>query len=403
MSAIKDRSKALENALAALKEEGADASSLAVIEGEIKALRSAYDEKVKEMERFQIMFDWSPCTLSWIDHNLNYLGVNKALCDIFKLPAEDFIGKEVGSHSKQAFFREFSKELFNIKEDTHSLELTVNIKGQDRSFYLLGTKFKQGNEAIIIGLDVTELVHMEKSMALMERLSSLGEMVAGIVHEINNPLTVIKNRAHRIPKLLKLGDIERAQSDAESINATCTKIEKIIHGVKTFVRHGQDDPRTIGDLRDSLDQAVLMLESKLKNSFIKVTLPKESIPNVLGNHTQFYQVFVNLLSNSIDALNDGAGRSGESISARWIHVEYEERDEEHCLRFIDSGFGIPKEKQNQIFDSFYTSKLPGMGTGLGLSLCKKILDLHGGNIAVDNEHKNTCFVVTIPKAKAIAA
>ena len=112
---------------------------------------------------------------------------------------------------------------------------------------------------------------------------------------------------------------------------------------------------------------------------------------------------MNLLSNSIDALNDGAGRSGESISARWIHVEYEERDEEHCLRFIDSGFGIPKEKQNQIFDSFYTSKLPGMGTGLGLSLCKKILDLHGGNIAVDNEHKNTCFVVTIPKAKAIAA
>lgn len=397
MVGVKNGDSNFAKILKELEAKGADKELLKRLACEHSTVVSSNQELHTELERYQVMFEWVPCTISWIDSSLTYLGVNKALCELYGKGPEHFIDKKVGVHTDQSYFKDFSRDLFTMDEDSHSLELTAEVNGVERHFYLLGTKFQEGEEAVIIGLDVTELVNLQQSVGLMERLSSLGEMVAGIVHEINNPLTVIKVRSQKIPKQLEKENYESVVKSSESITSTCLKIEEIIEGVKSFVRQGHKDPTKEFNLSHSMRQAVLIIESKLKDSFIKVSLPKENELYAMGNQTQLFQVFVNLLTNSIDALNEGAGNAAESISQRWIRMEVENTEDWQRIRFIDSGHGIPKGREEEIFKSFYTSKAAGKGTGLGLSLSRKIIENHGGKLWVDSNHPNTCFVIDLPK------
>ncbi|MCR9206434.1 MAG: hypothetical protein NXH75_17765, partial [Halobacteriovoraceae bacterium] len=149
----------------------------------IAELKAERDHYKSELEKFQLMVDWTPCTISWIKKDLTYVGVNKTLCDLCEVDRTDFIGQQVGSHTRQEYFKEFSEELFKTNSESHSTNLTASIDGESKKFYLVGTKFNNQEEAVIIGLDITELAKLQQTVGLMERLSSLGEMVAGIVHE----------------------------------------------------------------------------------------------------------------------------------------------------------------------------------------------------------------------------
>lgn len=346
-----------------------------------------------ELKKFRLMADWSPCTISWIKDDLTYAGVNKTFCNVFNKLEEEFIGEEIGSHTNQPFLRKFSEDLFNHSDISHSIEVESDIEDEVKKFYLVGTKFNGGKEAIIMGLDVTEISQLKQSVALMERLSSLGEMVAGIVHEINNPLTVVKNRAMMIPKYLDKGNHQKIVDSSQTISDTCDKMVKIIEGIKTFVRQGHRDPYSEAFVFDVMDEAKLLLETKLREADVKLELPSERDGVLIfGNQTQIYQVFINLISNSIDAIRD----QGE----RWIKVSIDhESDGYVAIRFKDSGRGIPKEIQKRIFESFYTTKSQGKGTGLGLSLCKKIIEDHGGELLLDDSDQNTCFVISLPAAE----
>lgn len=354
---------------------------------ELKAERDFYK---KELEKFKLMVDWTPCTISWIKKDLTYVGVNKTLCDLCELSPEDFIGHRVGSHTRQEYFQEFSRELFEKDSESHFTNLSTSIDGEDKKFYLVGTKFNNFEEAVIIGLDITELARLQQTVGLMERLSSLGEMVAGIVHEINNPLTVVKNKSLMIQKYYEKGETERVLESAKSIGNTCDKITKIIEGVKTFVRQGHQDPYTEAYLHEIISEAVLLVDSKVKGAKVKVSLPEGPGPVVLANQTQLFQVFVNLVTNSVDAIHE--------LGERWINIETNVLpDGEVVVRFTDSGDGIPEKLQENIFQSFYTTKGKGKGTGLGLSLCRKILETHHGTLEIDPKAKNTTFVIKLPK------
>lgn len=381
--------KKFEELFQLLEEQGAQASTLAKLREHTSHILSESESFKRELAKFQLMVDWTPCTISWIKEDLTYRGVNKTLCDLCELEKEDFIGKPVGTHTKQIYFKKFSEDLFQSEDESHSIDLSTTIDGEEKKFYLVGTKFNNDQEAVIIGLDITELSKLQQTVGLMERLSSLGEMVAGIVHEINNPLTVIKNKAAMIKKYEEKGQAERVIEASEKIEETCGRMGKIIEGVKSFVRQGQMDPHTDAFINDTLREAALLLESKLKDADVELILPSGSGGLIEANQTQIYQVFVNLLTNSIDAIRD--------LKDRWIKVEsFEESSGMLKLIFLDSGPGIPEETAKHIFDSFYTTKGKGKGTGLGLSLCRKIIEGHGGDISIDFSQKNTTFVIHLP-------
>jgi signal transduction histidine kinase len=341
-----------------------------------------------ELGRFRLMVDMTPCTISWIKKDLTYAGVNKMLCELCEMEESDFVGQTVGHHTNQEYIREFSRELFSSQFESLNTNLDTIIDGDEKKFYIVGTKFNNNEEAVIIGLDITDFSNLQKTVGLMERLSALGEMVAGIVHEINNPLTVVMNRAKMIEKYHEKNEPEKIIDAAQSIQKTGVKMAKIIEGVKSFVRQGQHDPHTEAYVHETLQEAVLLVESKIKAADVKVSLPQGVGPVVNGNQTQLYQVFVNLITNSIDAIAE--------LPERWIDIKTEEKNGVISIFFTDSGPGIAADQVEKIFQSFYTTKEKGKGTGVGLSLCKKILAAHEGDLTIDHSKDNTCFIVTLP-------
>jgi len=385
----------MNNKLAAILNEmegnGTDPSLLVRLREHLREQEEEKEYLERELKKFKLMVDWTPCTVSWIKADLTYAGVNKTLCDLCEMSAEEFIGQKVGHHTRHKYFRDFSEELFLKDEASHETNLTTIIEGEEKKFFLIGTKFNENKEAVIIGLDVTELSRLQQTVGLMERLSSLGEMVAGIVHEINNPLTLVKNKALMIQKYHEKNQTERVLQAAESINVTCEKMAKIIEGVKTFVRQGHHDPYTEAYVNETMIEAALLIESKIKSAKVKLILPEGPGSVVMANQTQLYQVFINLMTNSIDAIAD--------LEERWIKISTHsngENGERLHIYFEDSGNGIPEKIRESIFQSFYTTKDKGKGTGLGLSLCRKILLAHGGDLHIDSNRANTCFIIDIP-------
>lgn len=342
-----------------------------------------------ELDRLNVTMETTSCTISWVNKNGEYIGVNNTLAELCGLKIQDFIGKPVGFYTRNKFFSNFTDLLFKSNETSIYQEIETSINNSDRRFWVVGTKFDHGEQAIIIGIDISEIKHLEDSVSFMEKLSSLGEMVAGIVHEINNPLQVISMENQRIPILIKKNELTSVVDSSQKVDKTIKKISRIISGVKNFVRQGHKDPDIEFQVNQVIEDAIVLCEGKFKQNNVKIEFNKTELPlRVKGNYTQIFQIFTNLFTNAVDAL--------ENFENKWIKVEVEDNQDFVSVKVIDSGDGIPSDMVNDIFKSFFTTKALGKGTGLGLSLSKKIAQEHGGDLVLDTKAANTTFVVKIP-------
>ena len=344
-------------------------------------------EMKKEHERLSVIINLIPNTISWVNSDMTYFGVNKALADTCNVTPNDFIGKTIGFHTKERFFYEFVTELFRSKSDTIYRELEARISGVDRTYLVSGTKLEDKEKAVVIGVDITELTKLKDHVSFTEKLANLGEMFAGIVHDINNPLMLIEGNVKRIKR--RVTD-EESVDLLNKIDMSSKKISKIVKGVKIYVRQNDRDPHKMENLGNIIDDALIICENKLKESMVAVTLdPKLNQINVLCDYTQIFQVFVNLISNSVDAVS--------LLQEKSIFITAQETSEKFIIFFQDSGPGIPKDIQEKIFSAFFTTKDRGVGSGLGLSLCRNILEAHGGNLCIDEQALHTTFVVEFKK------
>ncbi|MBK22825.1 MAG: hypothetical protein CME70_02375 [Halobacteriovorax sp.] len=362
----------------------------------LKCISDALDEREKEYEEMQaekeklkVILDTTPCTISWLTKDMKYGGVNKALADLTKLKSEEFAGKEIGFYTVNKHFYNFADTLFQSKAPSIYEELETKIDGDDKQFWVTGTKFDNGNQGVVIGIDITELNNMRQHVSFTEKLSQLGEMVASIIHEVNNPLTMIRMQGQRLEKLVEKGETEKILQASEKIVSTSDRITQIIRGVKSFVRQGDKDPKQIVALRDIVDDAKVICDGKLKENQVPMEILDSEDVQVNINVTQIFQVFVNLISNGCDAIED--------LDEKWLKLSWEVGDDKIIIKFQDSGRGIPEDVQKGMWTSFFTTKAVGKGTGLGLSLCAKIVEEHGGKIYVDNNQPNTTFVIELPQ------
>lgn len=346
------------------------------------------NKMLKDIEKLKVVLDTTPCTVSWIYKDLIYEGVNKTLAELCKLPTTDFVGQQIGYYSKDKYFFNFAKRLFERNDQSIREELIGNIGGESKTFWVIGTKFDQDRRAVIMGIDITEVRNLEQMITIMDKLSSLGEMVASIIHEVNNPLASIKACAQLIPKFIDKNDMEKVTQLSYKIDATTNKISNIVRGIKSFVRRGNTDPHETLRVKNLIEDAYMICEGRFKEKNVQFIPPneEESIILLTCNITEIFQVLVNLMTNSIDAI--------ENIKDRWIKISIQQKNTTVKVIFTDSGNGIPEAVAKNIFKSFYTTKGIGKGTGLGLSLCKKIMDSHNGSIEIDPTQPNTTFVLT---------
>jgi C4-dicarboxylate-specific signal transduction histidine kinase len=346
------------------------------------------NKKVKEeFDRLNVIINLIPNTISWVNRDMSYFGVNKALADTCNISTEEFVGKTIGFHTKERFFYEFVTELFRSSNDTIYRELEARISGVDRTYLVSGTKLNDKDKAVVIGVDITELTKLKGHLSFTEKLATLGEMFAGIIHDINNPLMMIEGNVRRIKKRVQDEEVHELLT---KIEMSSKKISKIVRGIKMFVRQDEKEPYTLENLGLIIDDALVICENKLKEHMVAVRLDKNLAQiNISCNFTEIFQVFVNLLSNSVDAISH--------LQEKWIEITAVDLGENIRIRFEDSGAGIPKEIQEKIFNAFFTTKERGVGSGLGLSLCRKILEAHGGTLIIDNESPHTLFVLELKK------
>lgn len=240
----------------------------------------------------------------------------------------------------------------------------------------------------------TDIINEQQmNLAHASKMSSLGEMAAGIAHEINNPLTIISMKCSVLKKYIaqNMPDAAVANKSIVEIENTVTRIAKIIRGLKNLSRDGSSEGFSPYKLRDLMEEVLGLCIENLKHNAIElfIDLKNPIYDEVIEcRQIQLSQVFINLLGNAADAIQD--------LPERWIKIECRRLITGVEFRITDSGTGIPLEIQHKIFQPFFTTKPVGKGTGLGLSLSSSMVHDHHGTFSIDNDCPNTCFVITLP-------
>ena len=167
-----------------------------------------------------------------------------------------------------------------------------------------------------------------------------------------------------------------------------TRVEKIVRSLKYLSRDGSGDPFVEVTFRDIITSVIELIQERLNTQQVQFSIEGDLDVILYCQPVSLSQVFLNLMTNSIDAISQ--------IENSWIKCIIESKDQNKIFRFIDSGSGIPKVVQEKIFHPFFTTKEVGSGTGLGLSISKGIIKNHFGDMWIDHQCANTCFVITLP-------
>jgi signal transduction histidine kinase len=244
-------------------------------------------------------------------------------------------------------------------------------------------------EAVIfVGQDLTEIRALQKQVIHSEKLATLGQVAAGVAHELNNPLTSITVYGNYLLRKLS-GAIDPAdQRKLERVVEAAERIQSFTRDLVTYARPSGEEPVLIRVV-ELVERALSFCEHLVVeySADIGVAIATD-LPPIYGIRGQLEQVLVNLLTNACHAMRPNGGRI--EITARALD---EERIE---LVVADSGAGIAPEHLGHIFEPFFTTKDQGEGTGLGLSIVRNILDNHNGAIRVESEPgRGARFVITL--------
>lgn len=257
--------------------------------------------------------------------------------------------------------------------------------------------FREGVLRMLRDLDSSEkelgdayekLKDTQAQLIQSSKMTALGELAAGVAHELNQPLTVIKGLAENL--LRTIGAQSPQYEKMKLIVEASKKMDLVIRHLRIFSR---SDPPSLSpvDLNKVIKDAFVIVNDLLLTHSIEVNLNLSTLPLVLGSSNRLEQVVINLVTNAKDAMPCGGVLeiSTRTIETRGIMFAR--------MTFHDRGSGIPEEIIGRIFDPFFTTKEPGKGTGLGLSISYGIIKEHNGDISVESRPgKGTTFHITIP-------
>lgn len=225
------------------------------------------------------------------------------------------------------------------------------------------------------------------------KLSALGEMAAGIAHEVNNPLTVIVGKIDRILSNLKTGtlQLDRLKEDLLIMEETSHRIAKLVRAMRLLGRNNEKEEKIPFLLKTIIDEVLQVMTELFRSKEIQVQISLESISQttVLCRPSEIAQIFWNLLKNSFDSVVD--------TSERWIQVGAEVDGQFVKIHVRDGGSKIRPEIREKMMHPFFTTKKVGEGVGLGLSISKSIAENHGGDLYYEDNKPNNSFVFEIPR------
>lgn len=280
-----------------------------------------------------------------------------------------------------------ASEIGIVRQDTSEVVLYEVIS--------MNTVFEGEPAVAVIFRDLSERKILQEQMMLQDRLRSLGQLAAGVGHEINNPLFYLLMKVESLIAEASQKKLVHEQKELAEIHQGLEKIQSIVKELKSFSRGQIDESPTQVDLKAILHSAVGMAKNQIQHrAQLKVSLP-DDLPYVDGNESRLGQVFLNLLINAAQAIDPGSADKNE------ISVEAIANSKSQVIvKIRDTGRGIPPEVRQNLFKPFYTTKPIGEGTGLGLSISQSILSRYGGQISFETQvGKGTVFQVSLPASE----
>jgi two-component system NtrC family sensor kinase len=321
-----------------------------------------------------------------IDKDYRVLLTNKALQNIFQLKGRTLknqLLKEIFPTDK---YFNLHKTVKSSEAEKHSLEFRYQTEELEKIIYCVVVKM-DGERTLLTFSDISGEREEEEKLYLTDRLASLGEMAAGLAHELNNPLTGIL----ALSQLLMNSNLPAEQKeDIECIHNEANRASKIVKNVLLFARKktGENDRSSPNEV---IKEILKLREyDERMNNISVVTNLEENLPNIPLEKGQLQQVFLNMMSNAESAIKEIHDSGTIKITTQRVnnHVN---------ILFSDNGCGIKKQVIPRIFDPFFTTKEIGKGTGLGLSICYSIIVKHGGKINVKSRvNEGTAFTIRMP-------
>jgi signal transduction histidine kinase len=235
-----------------------------------------------------------------------------------------------------------------------------------------------------------ELFSAQQRLVQTEKLASMGQISAGVAHEINNPLGTILLYSHMLLKQLSEEDDRR--EDFEMIANEATRCKTIVRGLLDFARQSRIS-KTPTDLTALVQEAMMLTAHRAQEAQVTVssTIP-EDLPIMMIDGDQIKQMLINLINNGIDAINGSPGPREVTLK-----VGLNTRKTAFTLEVSDTGCGISQENQSKLFTPFFTTKEMGKGTGLGLAITYGVVKMHSGDISVESEEGHgATFFISIP-------
>lgn len=249
-----------------------------------------------------------------------------------------------------------------------------------------------------INRDITERKNFERQLEASRiqavntaRLSALGEMAAGIAHEVNNPLAIISGSARNLVRLVQHGELtaEGMLKQVARITQTSDRIARIVKSLRHIARDDSNDEFRSVRASEIVEECLELCGERFRVNSVRLLRP-EIDPRIAirCREAQIGQVLLNLLQNAFDAVVETEGE-------RWVRLEASARGDRVVFAVSDSGPGVPPEIRSRIMEPFFTTKPAGKGTGLGLSLSRSIAEAHSGTLELSSEPGPTRFLLTL--------
>ena len=365
-----------------------DISDLQILRHSEEALRSSE-------ARFRSIFEATTAGMATVGIDGAFIQVNPAMCrflgyeeaELLRLRVQDVTHPEDLPETRLVFKEDSTERPHHVDlEKRYVTKGGATVWGRTSAATILDAKGLPEYSVALVQ-DISERKSLEQDLRQAEKMSAVGQLIAGVAHELNNPLAGVLGYS----QLLLENDVnEKVRRGLDSINREADRCKRIVQNLQTFARKHKPEVELVG-VNGILLSTLELRSYQLRVDDIKiVTELQEDLPETLADAHQLRQVFLNIIINAHQAMAAHRGSGTLTLRSRLIGGEV-------CVEIIDDGPGIDPSLLGKVFDPFFTTKDVGQGTGLGLSICYGIMKEHGGRISAGNAPGGgALFTINIP-------
>ena len=360
-------------------------------------IRQRQQEMLESRNTLQALIDGIPHPIYTINDDWQLVGINKSKADELDTVPEHLVNKVC----YETFFKRSQPCDHCLAAQTlahkQAQRWTINWKGDDHlprewdvNAYPIPSKQASSARAVILWQDRTEERRLESSLLQAGKLAAIGQLAAGVAHEINNPLTAINANAEMLKMFIPKEDENYEAVDLIALAGD--RATKVVRGLLDFARQEHYN-LTAGDVNRSIQQTLDLVRYQLTSADAEIIQNMaEDLPDVVGSWEHLKSVWLNLIVNARDAVINLPQKRQITLTTR-----LDNENEQVQIIVQDNGKGMSEAELVHIFEPFYTTKDPGKGTGLGLATCHRIIEQHGGDInVVSAPNEGSTFIIRLP-------